>query len=72
LPQIREDGAMAAQVPELSSITSTLEQLLARVGGMAEAARRDKEEEVARELFEVERSLSSAQRRLGRMLDRSR
>lgn len=65
-------GAMAAQMPELSSISSTLEQLVQRVSGLAEAARQAKDEDVARELFEVERSLAGAQRRLGRMLDRSR
>lgn len=63
---------MPSELSELSSISSTLDQLVQRVGGMGEAAKRAKEEDVANELFAVERALSGARRRLGRMIERSR
>ncbi|MGO9560173.1 MAG: hypothetical protein ACLPQS_13825 [Acidimicrobiales bacterium] len=63
---------MATDLAELSSISSTLDQLARRLGGMGEAAQRVKEEELANELFAVERALSSAQRRLTRMIARGR
>jgi hypothetical protein len=63
---------MATDLAELSSISSTLDQLARRVGGMGDAAQSVKEEDVANELFAVERALSSAQRRLARMIERGR
>ena len=63
---------MASDLAELSSISSTLEQLIGRLGAMAETARQAREEDVASELFTVERGLASAQRRLSRMVERSR
>ena len=63
---------MPANRAELSSIASTLDQLAQRVGAMGEASRAAKEEDVANELFTVERTLSGAQRRLARMLERTR
>ncbi|HET9093089.1 MAG TPA: hypothetical protein VFN50_11815 [Acidimicrobiales bacterium] len=63
---------MATDLAELSSISSTLEQLLGRLGAMAEAARRAHEEDVASELFTVERGLAGAHRRLSRMVERAR
>lgn len=53
---------------ELSSLTGLLEQLTVRLGAMAESAQRDKDDLVAKELFAAERSLSSAERRLGRLV----
>ncbi|MHB8244895.1 MAG: hypothetical protein ACYDGN_05975 [Acidimicrobiales bacterium] len=63
---------MAAELAELSSISSTLEQLVARLGAMAEDAKVTKQEDVAHDLFAVERSLSAAHRRLARMTERNR
>ncbi|MGO9198866.1 MAG: hypothetical protein ACLQK4_17285 [Acidimicrobiales bacterium] len=63
---------MAPDLPELSSISSTLDQLARRVTAMAEAARRTKEEDVANELFAVERALTGAHRRVERMIERGR
>ena len=53
-------------VAELSSLSSTLKELHDRVSAMAEAAQSSGNEDLARELFAVERSLSGALRRLGR------
>jgi hypothetical protein len=52
---------------ELSSLSSTLDQLLDRVTAMAERrSDRGEPDEVAVALFEVERSLQEARRRLER------
>jgi len=51
---------------ELSSLSSTLKELNDRVSIMAEAAQAGGNEDMARELFAVERSLSGALRRLRR------
>jgi len=53
-------------VAELSSLSSTLKELYDRVSTMAESAQADGNEDMARELFAVERSLAGALRRLGR------
>jgi hypothetical protein len=63
---------MPADLAELSSIASTLEQLGRRVASMAEVATQAKEEDIASELFAVERALNGAQRRVDRLLTRSR
>lgn len=62
---------MATDLAELSSLSSTLEQLTRRVGAMGESARVRKQEDVANELFNVERALSGAQRRISRLMERS-
>lgn len=52
---------------ELSSLSSTLDQLLDRVTGLAERRTGDGEpDELAVALYEVERSLQEARRRLER------
>lgn len=52
---------------ELSSIASLLEQLTARVTAMGDAAVAAHEDDLAAELYGVERSLSTAQRRVERL-----
>mgnify|MGYP003338346645 CR=1 FL=1 len=52
---------------ELSSLASALDELTRRVTAHAEAAHAVKDEEAARELFAIERSLSGATRRLTRL-----
>jgi hypothetical protein len=52
---------------ELSSLTSTLDELTRRVTALAEQARADEQEDLAAELFGVERALTGALRRLGRL-----
>jgi hypothetical protein len=51
---------------ELSSLSSTLQELNDRVTAMAESAQSDGNEDMARELFAVERSRGGALRRLRR------
>jgi hypothetical protein len=51
---------------ELSSLSSTLKELNDRVSAMAETAQAGGNEDMARELFAVERSLGGALRRLRR------
>lgn len=51
---------------ELSSLNATLEELTRRVTRLAEEARTS-DEELARELFGVERSLTAALRRMTRL-----
>jgi hypothetical protein len=51
---------------ELSSLSSTLKELHDRVSSMAETAQAGGNEDMARELFAVERALGGALRRLRR------
>jgi len=51
---------------ELSALTSSLRELNERVTSMAEAARDAGQEDLAHELFAVERALGGALRRLRR------
>ncbi len=51
---------------ELSSLSSTLKELNDRVSAMAETAQASGNEDMARELFAVERALGGALRRLRR------
>ncbi len=51
---------------ELSSLSSTLQELNDRVTAMAEAAQAQSNEDMAHELFAVERALGGALRRLRR------
>ena len=53
--------------PELSSLATALGDLTARLAGLAEDAAATKDEELATELFAVERSLRGAERRLTRV-----
>jgi phage shock protein A len=53
-------------VAELSSLSSTLKELNDRVSALAESALATGNEDMARELFAVERSLQGALRRLQR------
>lgn len=58
---------MPAPVAELSSVATALDELTRRLVAIAEQAASDKDDEVAAELFAVERSLRTAVRRLGRL-----
>ena len=61
---------MPGTAAELSSLTTSLEELVQRITALAEEASAAKRDDVAGELFEVERTLQSASRRLTRLLDR--
>jgi hypothetical protein len=54
---------------ELSSVATSLEDLLSRVSAIAEQLAQADRDFVGPELYEVERSLRSGQRRLNRILD---
>jgi hypothetical protein len=56
---------------QLSSITSSLAEIQHRVSELAEEARALGDDETASELFNVERSLIAALRRLGRLMSSS-
>jgi hypothetical protein len=56
-----------SELAELSSLTSTLEELTRRVTAMAETARDQGDEDLAIELFGAERSLHGSLRRLRRV-----
>ena len=53
---------------ELSSLTALIEQVADRITKMAEESSRSKEDDVATELFAIERALAGARRRLVRFL----
>ena len=58
---------MPAPMAELSSLSTALDELCRRVGDIAERAAAEHDDDVATELFAVERALTGASRRLGRI-----
>jgi hypothetical protein len=56
----------------LSSASTLLEELTARIGGLADEAAEGRREDVANALYEVERSLRAAQRRLAKVTSDAR
>jgi hypothetical protein len=67
----RHDRAMTSRA-ELSSLTASLDELTRRVTALAEGARGTHEEDLAADLFAVERSLTGALRRLSRLAEGKR
>jgi hypothetical protein len=55
---------------ELSSLATGLHELVERVAGISGGLSTYELDSIGQELLEVERSLRSAERRLGRLLDR--
>jgi len=53
--------------PQLSSVSTVLQELTARISELADAAAEERREAVATGLYEVERSLRTAQRRLAKV-----
>jgi hypothetical protein len=53
--------------PELSSVSTALDELTKRLSAMADAAVGEKQD-ISVELFEIERSLRGAQRRLQKLV----
>jgi hypothetical protein len=53
--------------PQLSSVSTVLQELTARISELADAAAEERREAVAPGLYEVERSLRTAQRRLAKV-----
>jgi hypothetical protein len=61
---------VSTSAAELSSLSSTLDLSLDRVTGLADGrTHKGEPDELAVALYEVERSLQEARRRLGRALD---
>lgn len=54
---------------ELSSVATALDELARRVTAIAEGMSRSRDENLAVELYEVERSLTGARRRLAKLVD---
>jgi hypothetical protein len=61
---------MHPQRAELSSLATTLEDVVDRITAAAEKADGDKDETLATDLFAVERALAGAHRRLVGAVDR--
>jgi hypothetical protein len=61
------DRPMPPASAELSSLATALDELTRRVTAHADAANAAKEDDTARELFAIERALTSANRRLARL-----
>lgn len=57
---------------ELSSVSTRLHELVTRVTEIADRLADEERDEVGPELFEVERTLRTAERRLNRVLDAAR
>jgi hypothetical protein len=55
--------------PELSSVATAIEELAQRVASIGEALTGDERDALRADLFEVERALGNASRRLSRALD---
>jgi uncharacterized membrane protein YgcG len=58
--------------PELSSVATALGELTARVADLAESLSTESRDDLATTLYEVERSLGAAARRLESMVDELR
>ncbi len=59
-----------SDLPELDSSATTIEDLVQRISALAEKHEKEGDETVAADLYEVERSLRAAGRRLGALLRR--
>jgi len=55
---------------ELSSLSTGLHELVGRITEIADRLGNDERDAVGADLFEVERTLRAAERRLNRLLDR--
>ena len=63
---------MPSPLAELSSISSALEELAKRVTSIAEDLASSRRDDMAAELYKVERALASASRTLSRLVSRDR
>jgi hypothetical protein len=57
--------------PQLSTIASSLDDLTRRITDLADRSAGDPDDNVADELYEVERALQHASRRLQRIIERA-
>ena len=63
------DLGVTSPAAELSSLATALEELTRRVTAIAEGYARAKRDDLAGELYRVERALTGAQRSLARVVD---
>ena len=62
-------AAMSSSAAELSSLATALDELSKRVTSIAETYAASRRDDLATELYQVERALNGARRGLGRVLD---
>ena len=62
---------MDGLAPQLSTIASSLDDLTRRITELADSRAARPDDDVASELYEVERALQHASRRLQRLIERS-
>jgi len=67
----RDTVGMALDTAQLSSLSTALEDLSKRITDMADQYQASPREDVAADLYEVERHLVAATRRLQALLDRA-
>jgi len=63
------DGTRMSVRAELSSVSTSLDELVGRISRIADALSGDERDVVGPDLFEVERALRSARRRVSRIVD---
>ena len=63
---------MPSPTAELSSVATALDDLAQRITAIAETYASSKRDDLATELYQVERALAGARRGLGRVLDSER
>jgi len=63
---------MSSPAAELSSLATALDELTTRVTAIADTYARARRDDLATELYQVERSLAGARRGLARVLDERR
>ena len=66
---LRKSGGMSSA--ELSSLATALDELTKRITNMADEAASQQRQDVASDLFEVERALANAARRLSKIAEAS-
>ena len=64
----RHTGAMPLDAAQLSSISTALDELTTRIVSLADAYHESPRDDVAADLYEVERNLHAASRRLKALL----
>jgi hypothetical protein len=65
-------GGMTASSAELSSLATVLHELTTRITGIADSYASSERDELAADLYAVERALTGAQRRLTKVIDADR
>ena len=72
MPTSPNRPSAATTLAELSSVATALAELLRRVSGIADEVSKSEQATLGTELYEVERTLSTAHRRLTRLIEGNR